>query len=175
MKKNLTILAMILVTYLLQSTLRVLIPAQYPLPNMLLVLTCSLGLMRGKRAGMLTGFLSGLLYDLFFGNIFGLTALCFLYIGFFNGFLYKVFFDNDIRIPMAAVGVSDLIYNLILMIIAAVMHHHVSVGPFIRGTILPEVITSVLWTIPIYYIYRLINRSIVVYEAETEQSPWLRR
>ncbi len=174
MKKNLTILAMLLVTYLVQSTLRVLIPGQYALPNMLIILTCSLGLMRGKRAGMLTGFLAGLIYDLFFGNIFGLTALCFLYIGFFNGYLYKVFFDNDIRIPMAAVGVSDLIYNLILMIIAAV-HHHISVGPFLTGTILPEVIASVIGTIPLYYIYRLVNRSIVVYEAETEQSPWLRR
>ena len=40
MKKNIVILALILVTFLLQSTLRVVIPAQYSLPNLQVILTC---------------------------------------------------------------------------------------------------------------------------------------
>ncbi len=175
MRKNLLILVLIIVTFLLQSTLRVIIPGQYALPNLLMILTCSFGLMRGQRAGMLTGFLAGLLYDLFSGSLFGLTALCLLYAGYVNGLLYKVFFDTDIRIPMAAAGISDLAYNLILFFVWAAMHRHIGFGVFLTGTILPEVIATILCTIPLYPVYRLINKRIAAYEAEAEQSPWLRR
>ena len=78
MKKNLIMALLIIGTFLIQSTLRAVIPAQYTIPDLLLILTCSIGLMRGKMEGMLTGFFSGLLYDLFYGSVFGFTALCFL-------------------------------------------------------------------------------------------------
>lgn len=175
MRKNLTILIMILVTYFLQMTLQAVMPAQYAIPDLLLILTCSMGLMRGRRAGMITGFLCGILYDLFLGPVFGLTALCFVYAGYFNGSLFKVFFDDDIRIPIAAIGISEFVYRMILLIAAVLTHRQVSFGVYMTGTVLPSVICSVICSIPLYYLYRAINRSIAVYEEEAEQSPWLRR
>ena len=175
MRKNLTILIMILATWFLQTAVRSVVPANIATPDMILILTCSLGMMRGKKAGMLTGFISGLLYDLFSGSVFGLTALCLTYIGFGAGYLCRVFFDNDVRIPMAAVGIGELLYEMVLYIASLFMRKHIPVGPYLLGTVLPSVIISAICTIPLYYIYRLVNRSIAVYEEEAEQSPWLRR
>ena len=175
MKKNLVILVMILVTFMLQSTLRVVIPAQYSLPNLQVILACAMGLMRGKKSGMLTGFVSGMLYDLFFGDLFGFTALCLMYIGYVSGFLYKVFFDNDIRIPMVTVAVGDLAYNLLFYISEFIIGRRMYFGSWLIRTMLPEAVVSVIATLFLYYIIRLINRRLVTYEVEEEQSPWLRR
>ena len=175
MRKYLTILAMIVVTFLAQSTMRVVIPSQYMLPNLLVILTCSMGLMRGKKSGMWTGFVIGVLYDLFFGNVFGLTALVLMYIGYISGFLYKIFFDADIRIPMAAVGLSVLVYNLSLYLAGFLNGERMRFGSYLTGIVIPEVIASILCTILLYHVYRLINKSIVAYEVEAQQSPWLRR
>ena len=175
MRKNLIMALLIIGTFLIQSTLRAVIPAQYTMPDLLIILTCSMGLMRGKKSGMLTGFFCGLLYDLFYGTVFGFTALCFLYIGFANGHLYKVFFDEDIRVPMATVGLSELVYKLALFILEFAVYRRYRFGTYMRGTILPAVIASILFTILMYTLYRLINKKLTEYEAEARQSPWLRR
>ena len=175
MKKNIVILALILVTFLLQSTLRVVIPAQYSLPNLQVILTCSMGLMRGKKSGMWTGFVSGMLYDLFFGDLFGFTALCLMYIGYVSGFLYKVFFDSDIRIPMATVAVGDLAYNLLFYISEFLLGRRMRFSSWLIRTMLPEAVISVVAALFFYYLFRLINGRLVTYEVEEEQSPWLRR
>lgn len=175
MRKNLIMALLIIGTFLIQSTLRAMIPAQYTVPDLLIILTCSMGLMRGKTSGMLTGFFSGLLYDLFYGSVFGFTALCFLYIGFANGHLYKVFFDEDIRVPMATVGLSELVYKLALFILESAVYGRYRFGSYLTGTMLPSMIASVLFAIFMYTLYRLINKKLTEYEAEARQSPWLRR
>lgn len=175
MKKNLIMALLIIGTFLIQSTLRAIIPAQYTTPDLLLILTCSMGLMRGKQSGMLTGFFSGLLYDLFYGSVFGFTALCFLYIGYANGLLYKVFFDEDIRVPMATVGLSELAYKLAMFLAEYVLYRRYRFGSYLTGMILPAIIASILFTVLMYTVYRLINKRITAYEAEARQSPWLRR
>ena len=175
MKKNLVMILLVLCTFLLQTTLRGILPSEYTVPDMLMILTCSMGLMRGKKAGMLTGFFSGLLYDLFYGSVFGFTALCFLYAGFASGFLFKVFFDEDIRVPMATVGLSELVYKLALFILESAVYGRYRFGSYLTGTMLPSMIASVLFAIFMYTLYRLINKKLTEYEAEARQSPWLRR
>ena len=175
MRKALVLAGLIFLTFLLQSALRALLPAAYTVPNLLIILTCSMGLMRGHRSGLLTGFFCGLLYDLLFGNIFGFTALCFLDIGDVNGYLYEVFFDEDIRIPMLAAGVSCLAYRIVYYVVEYAIHGHSGFGWYLTGTILPEVIATILFTIVFYTFFRLINRKIVAYELEAQQSPWLRK
>ena len=175
MKKNLIMALMIIGTFLLQSTVRALVPAQYTIPDMMIILTCSMGLMRGKESGMMTGFFSGLLYDLFYGSVVGVTALCFMYIGFACGHLYKVFFDEDIRVPMAVVGLSEFVYRLIIFTVEFIVSRRYQLGPYMKGSILPAVISSIICSIFLYMLYRLINKKITEYETEARQSPWLRR
>ena len=158
MRKNIIMALLIIGTFLIQSTLRAIIPAQYTVPDLLIILTCSMGLMRGKESGMLTGFFCGILYDLFYGSVFGFTALCYLYIGFANGHLYKVFFDEDIRVPMATVGLSELVYKLAVFTVEYVLYRRYRFRIYLTGTILPSVIASILFAILMYTLYRLVNK-----------------
>ncbi|MGI6057369.1 MAG: rod shape-determining protein MreD [Bilifractor sp.] len=175
MKKNICIFLIIIVTFLVQSSMSLVLPSVLPVPNLALILTCSMGFMRGKKSGMWTGFLFGLILDLFCGRIFGLTALILLYIGYFNGFLFKVFFDEDIRVPLVAVGISDIVYGLACYLVRFVKGTSLTLGSSMIHTILPEAVCTVLFTIPLYFLYHWLNRKITANELEEEQSPWLRR
>lgn len=65
MKRKITMAVLILVSILLQSTVCQMIAIASIKPNLLIILIVSFGLMRGRRAGMLTGFFCGLLTDIF--------------------------------------------------------------------------------------------------------------
>lgn len=175
MKKNICIFLIIIVTFLVQSSTGLILPSALTVPNLVLILTCSMGFMRGKKSGMWVGVVSGLILDLFYGRIFGLTALILLYIGYFNGFLFKVFFDEDIRVPLVAVGISDIVYGLSCYLVRAAKGTSLTLGSSMIHTILPESVCTVLFTIPLYLLYHWLNRKITANELEEEQSPWLRR
>lgn len=84
MRRKLILAALVLVTFLLQSTVFKALAIASVSPNLLLILTVSFGLMCGKRIGMFTGFLSGLMIDLFYGNLFGFNALIYLWVGYLS-------------------------------------------------------------------------------------------
>ena len=73
---------LVFLAFLLQCTALQAISVASVAPNLLLVLTVSFALMRGKREGMFVGFLGGFLTDLFFGSSLGFHTLlytCLLY------------------------------------------------------------------------------------------------
>ena len=75
----------ILVCFLLESTLFQKLALASITPNLLIVVTSSFGFMRGNREGMIVGFVSGLLIDVMFGDLVGFYALAYmLLISFFS-------------------------------------------------------------------------------------------
>lgn len=165
----------ILVTFLLQSTVFPAIPFFNVTPNLLLILTVSFGFVHGRRTGLWVGFLCGLLIDLFYGNLFGFYSLVYMYIGYLNGLLYQVFFDEDIKVPMILVAVSDFGYNLVFYVIQFAFRMRFDFSAYLLHTILPEMVFTVLLSILLYRIFFLINRKLVRYELEGQQSPWLKK
>ena len=75
-------LLLIIIAYLLQTTLFKAISIAGIVPNILMIITSSFGLMRGKNEGMLVGFCAGLIADIFFMDILGFYALVFMTIGY---------------------------------------------------------------------------------------------
>lgn len=69
--------------------------------------------MRGKKEGLAVGFLSGFLTDVFWGNTLGFYTLLFSVIGYLNGSFRRLFYDDDIKLPIALIAVSELIYGLV--------------------------------------------------------------
>ena len=176
MRKYLAFFLLIVCTFLAQLSIAHLLPLSSAVPNLLLVLTVSIAFMRGRHAGVLIGFFCGLLADIFFGGgLFGLRALIYLYIGFFCGFFGKTYFDRDLRLPLLLVAVSDFAYGLLRYVAEALLRRGLNFPIYLRRTILPEVIASVLLAIFLYPVYLLINRRISAREIEEQNSPWLRR
>ena len=68
MKSKIILFFTILICFLLQCTVLNALSVADITPNLMLILCISMGLMRGKRSGLLVGFFSGILIDLFYGS-----------------------------------------------------------------------------------------------------------
>ena len=108
MKRKLITLLIILVCFLLESSVFHRLSFASVKPNLLIVVTSSFGFMRGKKEGMFVGFSAGLLADLFWGNALGFNMLLYAVIGYMNGSFKRMFYDDDVKLPIVLIGASEL-------------------------------------------------------------------
>ena len=100
---------LIIICFILQNTIFQTLALASISPNLLVILTSSIGLMRGKKEGMLVGFFCGFMVDIFYGDLFGFYALVYMYIGYLSGFFNKIFYDDDIKLPMLLISASEFL------------------------------------------------------------------
>ena len=100
MKRKIIVALMILISFLLQSTVFKALAIGSISPNLLVVLTSSFGFMRGKKEGLWVGFFCGLLEDIFYGRLLGMHAVMYMYIGYVNGYFNRIFYGEDIKLPI---------------------------------------------------------------------------
>ncbi|MDD7738730.1 MAG: rod shape-determining protein MreD [Lachnospiraceae bacterium] len=175
MRRKFTLAVLILVTFLLQTTVFQSLEIASVTPNLLLILTVAFGFMRGKKEGLWVGFFCGLCIDLFYSNLLGFYTLLYMYVGYMNGFFYKVFYDEDIKVPMVLTALSDLAYNIVVYILQFLLRVRLSFFDYLEHIILPEMVYTMVISIVFYRILFLINRKLTENEMEGQQSPWLRR
>lgn len=165
---------MIWILFILQSTVFKFLQIASTTPNLLLILTVSLGFMRGKREGLFVGFFCGLLIDLFYSSILGYYALIYMFIGFFCGCLCNVFFDEDIKVPLIFVTVTDLLYGTVIYLTRFFLRGRVDFAGYMKSVILPEIVYTVIVTLILYRIIYLINRKLTEEEKGSAKNLWLR-
>ena len=78
LKQVMVVFILIVVCYLMQTTIFPHLELAGVVPNFLVILTTSLGLMRGTKYGMGVGFTCGLVADFFSGSLFGIYILIYL-------------------------------------------------------------------------------------------------
>lgn len=166
---------LILAALILQTAVIPVIPWSFITPNLLLMTVVSFGFMCGSRTGLWIGFFTGLLVDLLYGDFLGFHALVYMTLGYLNGKFCKVFFDEDLKVPMLLTGISDFIYGTVCFLFLFALKGNHSYGVYLRYTILPEVISTTLFTILIYKLLFWINSRLSAHELEEQQSPWLGR
>ena len=160
MRRKISVAVIIIVCFLLQSTLFRALAFSDIAPNLLIVVTASFGFMRGKKEGMLIGFSCGMLMDIFFGGILGFYALEYMYIGYFNGFFRKQFFPDDIKLPLMLIGVSDVLYNLGVYVLRFFFRGNFHLGFFMLHIIIPELVYTLLVTLVLYFILLKMNQRL---------------
>ena len=175
MRRKIVLALLIIITFVLQSTLFKWLQIASISPNLLLILTVSFGFMCGKTTGLFVGFFSGLMIDIFYGNLFGFNALIYMYIGFFNGFLYKIYYDEDIKVPLVLVAVSDLAYGGLVYAFQFMLRGRLDLPGYMRQIIFPELVYTLIVTILFYRIFFRINKKLSAMEAKGQRSLWLRR
>ena len=108
MKRKIVITLIILVCFLLQSTVFKELALGSISPNLMIIVTSSFGFMRGKKEGLWVGFICGLLEDIFFGRLLGMHAMIYMYIGYANGCFNHIFYEEDIKLPIFLISASEL-------------------------------------------------------------------
>ncbi len=160
MRRKFTMAILILVSILLQSTVCQMISIASIKPNLLIILTVSFGLMRGRKEGMMTGFFCGLLTDIFFESVIGFNALIYLWVGYFSGYFYRIFYDDDIKTPLFLISVSDLAYGIIQYGFMFLLRGRIHFFYYLGRVILPEVVYTLILTIICYRILYNINQQL---------------
>lgn len=168
MKRRLVVGVLIIVCFLLQCTVFQTLSLASISPNLLLIVTSSLGFLRGEREGMFIGFFSGFLTDIFFGRVFGFYALLYMFIGYGSGLFHMMFYDEDIKLPMFWVALSDLVYGLCVYFFLFLMRSKFDFGHYFTHIIMPELIYTVAVTI---LVYRMIWKFNAFLDRLEEEAP----
>ena len=167
MYRKITMLLLILIGYLIQSTMIRILPMGGVAPNILIILTSCFGYMRGKKEGMFVGFISGLVIDILFGNIIGFYALAYLVIGYLNGFFASIFYPEDVKLPMVLITSSELVYCFIVYVFRFLIQGKLRFGYYFLHVILPEIVYTIFVTIIFYKIILSINEWLEDLERRT--------
>lgn len=167
MKRKIAVFLIMIICFLLQSTLFQVWSFASISPNLLIVVTSSFGFMRGRKEGLWIGFFCGLLLDIFYGSVIGFYALVYMYIGFFNGFFRKRFFPDDIKLPIILIMTSDLSYNFIVYLFLFLMRGKFQFGYYLMHIIVPELVYTILITVFLYFIILKINQRLETIEKRS--------
>ena len=167
MRRKITVFLIIVVCFLLQTTLFQTLSFASIAPNVLIVVVSSFGFMRGRKEGMWIGLFSGLLVDVFFGSVIGFYALIYMYIGYINGFFRKIFFPEDIKLPLILISASDLGYNLLVYFFLFFLRGKFQFGYYILHIMIPELVYTIVITIALYFVILKINQKLEAIEKRS--------
>lgn len=149
-KKHLTGIVAVFLFYLLQSSVFRGFALHGTVPNLLLILVCSYGYLRGERSAMWTGFFCGLLLDIFTMDVLGMYALIFVYVGFLAGQTHSRFETLEFRIPLAAVLIGESLVCLAEYLFFYLLYGELDFPAYLKSHMLPELVATLLLAIPVY-------------------------
>ena len=158
MKRKFVMAVLILLTALCQCCVFQIFQIASVKPNLLIILTVSFGLMRGRKSGLLTGFFCGLCIDLFFPGTIGFQTLIYMWIGYLSGFSYRIFYDDDIKTPILLAAVADGAYGLLQYLITFLLRGRVHFLFYLGRIVIPEVLYTILVTLVFYRVLYAVNR-----------------
>lgn len=160
MKRNIIIFFVILIGFVLQTTLFQALSFGGISPNILIIITASYGFMFDRKCGMVVGFICGLLMDVFYGSVLGFYALVYLYIGAANGTFHSIFFQDDIKLPLALILVSDFVYTFICYVLLFLLRGRFHFTFYLKNIMIPEIVYTIFVTVFLYPCILLLNRTV---------------
>lgn len=167
MKRKVITFFIILISFLLQSTLFVKLKFGAVSPNLMLVVTSSFGFMRGRKSGIAIGAISGLLVDIFWGQLLGFHTLLYTVIGYLNGSFERLFYDEDVKLPIVLISASEFLYGICIYVFVYMLQGDFAFGTYLFSIIIPELVYTILVTLILYQVILHINRKL---ESEEQRS-----
>lgn len=150
MKRMIASFILIIILYLIQSSIVAKFAIAGIKPNIFILITIYIGYHYGKIKGVLIGFVSGLLLDMTEGFLLGYQALMYLLIGYGVGFFYKFYHKDQKIIPILLIALSDLALNLMYFVSGFLLRNRLDFFYYLKRIILPEMVYSVIFS---YFIY----------------------
>lgn len=150
MRRYISLFFLIILCFLLQTTLFDRLELSNIKPNLLIIITAASGFMYGRKYGLFTGFLSGALIDLQYNEVVGICIFIFVLVGYANGLANKLYFKDDLSIPLFAIAMSDLVYGMLYYVCYFLLRGRLEVLQYMVGIMLPEVLYTTLMGILLY-------------------------
>lgn len=117
--KGIKLTLVVLVTYILQTTVIPDFKFWGISPNLFLIVTCGLSFLFGSNVGAISGLMFGLLQDMNAGRAIGLNAFIYMYIGMTMGQFNKRFFKDNYIVCLIFIIFSTVMYETVIYIFSA--------------------------------------------------------
>ena len=156
---------LIVLNYVLQSTVLSRFVIFGVQPDTALVFIVSYGLLRGDVEGAIFGFFAGLMHDVTGGTVIGLYAMLGMVTGYFAGKPFKDYFHNNVFLPLALVVVATLVYQFVYYFLVFLFQGRVALGLYFQEIILPKTIYTAILAVPLYSLLFWINAKITRWES----------
>lgn len=167
MKRHIVTAILILICFLLQSSVLTAFHFGGIIPNLLIIFTASFGFMNGRKTGLLIGFFCGLLMDtlgssvtILNQNILGFYALLYMYIGYINGVFRRIFYPEDIKLPLLLILGSDISLNLVCYFFMFFMRGKLQFFFYLMHVIIPEAVYTILLALLAYPLFLWIQKRL---------------
>ena len=167
-KKWIVTVLLILLCYLLQTTLFFHIKLAGVIPNLMIIVTVSTGYICGQRDGLFTGLLCGLLSDMVFGSVIGLHALIYMLAGYFFGYANALYWRNDFAVPLILTGVGDIVYNFMFYVFEFLLRGKMDFLIYLKTIIIPEAVYTMLVAVLLYKFIWYLNKLVLPSDSEEE-------
>lgn len=158
MRRILINLALMILAFTVQNCVFPLMPFFSASPNLLLIITFSIGFIEGSGAGMFYGLVTGILLDLFYSGPFGFYSLIYIWIGYMNGKCTRYYYEDYVTLPLFLCVLSELAYNLYIYVFRFLIRGRLDFFYYFREIILPEIIFTTVVTLLVYRLLLLITR-----------------
>jgi rod shape-determining protein MreD len=142
---------MLAVAAILQTTLVPSLAIWGVFANLPLLIVISWSLLRGPKEGALWGFIAGGMVDLLSGAPFGAATLSLIVVGFLAGLGEALVFRATIALPMVAVFMATVVYELLFLLIVQISGQPVAWLESIWRLVLPSALLNAALT-PIFFL-----------------------
>lgn len=135
-------------------------------PDLLIILVCSVGFMRGRIPGLFAGFFCGLLVDLCYGNFLGAFSFLYMTIGYLTGFSNKLYDEEDYTLPIFIISIAELIYNIGYYFLFFLLRGRLEIGFYFFRYMVPRVIYTLLVALLLYKLINMVNIFLMRFDRE---------
>lgn len=160
MRRLVFYIAMIFIIYFFQTGVFTHLALGGIVPNLFIICTVTIGMIRGKKEGCLIGFFCGILMDALFGVYFGMYALVLSVIGYLAGYVQQIFYEEDMTLPIVIIGIADLLCGIAIYLLCFLTRGRMDFIFYFGRIILPETIYTLILAVFVYSIIGWINKKI---------------
>lgn len=119
-----------------------------------LLVVVSWSLLRGAREGVIWGFVAGLVVDLLSGAPFGAATLSLIAVGFLSGLGEATVFRTHVALPLVAVFLATILYDLLFLLIVQISGQAVSWLDSLFRVVLPSAVLNAVLTPIVFGVMR---------------------
>lgn len=131
-----------------------------------LLVVVSWSLLQGRREGLAWGLVAGVGIDVLSGAPFGAATLSLALVGFLTGLGEATVFRTHVALPLLAVFVATIIYDLLFLLIVRFLGQPVAWLDSLFRAVLPSAALNAVLTPLVFLPMRLVHRRFVRKEME---------
>lgn len=140
-------------------------------PNLLVIITVTVGILSGSVPGIFCGLICGLLTDCVYGNVVGLYALFYMLDGYLSGIVHRFYSpEEEYGIPLLLIGLGDFLYNLLYYAAEFLLRNRQGIGTYLLKVMLPEIAYTLLAAVFFYKLLYVIHKKIAEGGIKKEES-----